>query len=332
MKVSGAFATILAFLSAVTTACGAQVAPAPPPTPPDNVTLQLSWTHDFQFTPIYTAEANGHFNTRNLSVTLRQGGITDGKYIDAVEQVVNGNAAFGLTDGYNVLRARGNGKPLVAIAAIMQRSPSSLISLKSSNIRSPQDLIGKKVAFTPGSINWTYLTMLQNQGIDPSTIDLVNRSGPGVRELTDGTVDAMSGWFINEGVRIREMGFEPSFLIMGDYGTDTYPLVLTTTEAMIEQKPDVVRRMTGAILAGLKETLANPDAAVSPVLRYNPDLQAEGQKARLHAALPLFKPAGREPGFMQPDVWETTRSILMNRGIITQALKVESAYTTSFLK
>ena len=83
-------------------------------------------------------------------VDLQQGGFVNGTYVDAISEVAAGKADFGLTGDYTLVQARADGKPVVAIASVLQRNPTAIISLGKSNIRKPQDLIGKKVAVADG--------------------------------------------------------------------------------------------------------------------------------------------------------------------------------------
>jgi len=105
----------------------------------DAVTLQLKWTHGFQFAGYYAALAQGYYREAGLDVhiaELQQG-------MNTVNQVVNGQANFGIGSS-SLLVARASGKPVVALAAIFQHSPLVLVSR--NDLRTASDLIGKKVA------------------------------------------------------------------------------------------------------------------------------------------------------------------------------------------
>src|SRR5262245_35628367 len=101
--------------------------PAPTATPATTkVSIQLGWTYDFTTAQFYTAQKMGRYAAQNLDVDLQQGGFVNGKYVDGVEEVVSGKSDFGLTSDLSIMQARAKGQPLVAIAAMTQRSPEAI--------------------------------------------------------------------------------------------------------------------------------------------------------------------------------------------------------------
>ena len=301
----------------------------PPPTP---LTLQLPWTHDYEFTSFYAAEQNGYFASQNLAVTFKTGGFQAGTFINPIDIVLSGKADFGVMDAYNLILARAKGQPVVAVAVLFQRSPSSIISLRSSNISRPQDLIGKRVAITAGGVTWTYTAMLATQGITLEQMEVVPRKAAGIAPLLNGEVDAMTGWVINEGIQVQEAGQDANFIVMGDYGVDAYQHVIFTTEKMIAEHPETVERLLRAVLAGLQDTLAHPDETATLILRYNNTLDLGGQRRRLQAALPFINPAGSTPLAMQAEGWAATQQTMLDQGALAKPIKLEDAYTRAFLQ
>ena len=54
--------------------CASPVYAAPDTKPPERVTLQLKWLHQFQFAGYYAALAKGFYREEGLDVTIREGG------------------------------------------------------------------------------------------------------------------------------------------------------------------------------------------------------------------------------------------------------------------
>lgn len=157
--------------------------PTPAKTP---TSIQLNWSYDFGFAGFYAAEKKGRFAAQNLDVKLVAGGFQDGKFIDPIQSVLDGHADFGMASAIDLLTARAAGRPLVAVAAVLQRSPLVLISVAKNNIRRPQDLVGHKVAVNTGGVTLAYNTLLSSQGIDPKSITTLDRTNSGVDDLTKG--------------------------------------------------------------------------------------------------------------------------------------------------
>jgi NitT/TauT family transport system substrate-binding protein len=307
--------------------------PAPTPTtvPPTEVRFQMSWIHEYSAAGYYMSEKNGHFADQNLKVDLMVGGYSDGHYISAEEEVVNGKADFGLSNAAGILQARANGSPLVAIGTVLQRNPLSVISLKSTGIQQPQDLVGKTVAASEGGATQLLNALLTSQGIDPASVNIVPRTDFGVGVLLDGSVDALVGWIINEGVAVKEAGQEPAFLLLNDYGIPDYATLLFTSEDMIKNKPDLVERFLRGVIAGWEDVVKDPEAATTETLKYNDQLKYDEQLNRLQASIPLLQPSRAKISYMDKATWENTYQVLRSAGVITQDVDVSSTFTTSFL-
>ncbi|HEY1011664.1 MAG TPA: ABC transporter substrate-binding protein [Herpetosiphonaceae bacterium] len=313
-------------------ACGAADPTAAPAAPPAAVTLQLHWLHDYSSVGFYAAEKNGHYAGQNLQVTIAGGGFNDQGYIDATAQVASGKADFGIASADSIIRARAEGRPVVGIAAIFQRSPLAILSLGDKSIQTPQDLPGKKILVADGGATQLYRTLLSLHKIDEAKAPPLPRTASGITPLVNGEVDAMLAWAINEGVELKEAGQTPNVMLMSDYGIDSYELVLLTSEKMIAERPEVVTRFLRATLQGWNDVVSNPDANVALVQAYNSELKLEGQRSRLQATLPLLTLPGTKFGTMQPEFWQFTHQMLLDQKALSAPIDLQSAYTLRFLE
>ncbi len=323
------FLALMVLFAVVLSGCG--TTPTATPIPPTPVSVQLSWTHEYSLASFYTAELNGHFAEQNLDVTLEAGGFVNGTYIEPIDQVLAGEVDFGASNATSILQARAEGKPVVAIATILQRSPTAVISLAAANIQTPADLVGKTVAVAEGGATQLLNAMLTSQGIDVADVNIVPRPGFGVDPLLNGDVDALVGWIFNEGVQVQEAGQEANFLLLTDYGIPDYSNLIFTTEQMINERPDVVERFVRAVIAGLQDVVDNPEQAAQYTLQYNNTLDQDQQLRRLQASIPLIQPARTQVGTMQESVWQDIQTVLIDVGILSEAIDVNTAYTSSFL-
>jgi NitT/TauT family transport system substrate-binding protein len=203
-------------------ACGTGAPSATTAAPKTPVSIQLAWTHEYSSASFYAAEKNGHFAAQNLDVRLEAGGFGASGYIEPIAQVVSGTVDFGVTGAAGIIQARAEGKPVVAIATILQRSPLAIFSLAKSGIHRPQDLVGRRVAVADGGAAQLYNTLLKSQHIDPATVKTVPRTSFGIDPLAKGEVDAMVAWVINEGVQLDEAGLKTNVMLLSDYGVDSY--------------------------------------------------------------------------------------------------------------
>jgi NitT/TauT family transport system substrate-binding protein len=301
--------------------------PAAEPTPePVSIKLQLSWIHEYSSSVFHSAEKNGRFAEQGLNVTLVEAGFD----VDAIQEVLDGKADFALSNSASLIRARAEGKPVVAVASILQRSPLAVISLPESGLTHPQDLVGHTISVTDGGALAVYNTLLHTQDIDSSTVNTIPRTTFGVDPLTNGEVDGMVAWVINEGVAVQELGFDPQYILMSDYGVDMYDFVLFTTEATIEQKPELVRGLVNAVRAGAKDVVDNPAQAIKHTLTYNGDLVEAEQLRRLEATIPFINVPGRELASMDAEVWQFTHEFLLQQGLLAEPIALDEVYTLEF--
>ncbi len=298
----------------------------------DRVAVQLSWVHTIEFAGFYMAEEKGYYSEENLAVELRPGGLdAEGNVINAIDEVVAGRAEFGVFDGASLTIARNEGIPVVAIAAIYQRSPVAFVSLAEKGIVSPQDLIGANAAIDLASSGPLFFTLLANQHIDPARVNVVQRTDFSIEPLISGETDVIDGWLTNEVVALEMAGYESSIILPSEYGLDMYPNLIFTTTDMIANHPDLVERFLRATLRGMQSAIEDPNTAAALVLNYNSERTLEVETAAMQRSLPLLAPAGSRPGMMRADVWYVTYQLLADQGLIDRTLDINQVYTMEFL-
>jgi ABC-type nitrate/sulfonate/bicarbonate transport system substrate-binding protein len=324
--------TIAALVMVFTITSCSPAAPAPEPTPATvEVSLQLSWIHEYSSSVFHAAERNGHFAAQGLKVNLVEAGFDEAGFIDdTIQEVVDGKVDFALSNSASLIQARAEGKPVVAVASILQRSPLAVISLPETGLTRPQDLVDHTISVTDGGALAVYNTLLHTQDIALSSVNTIPRTTFGVDPLTNGEVDGMVAWVINEGVAVQELGFDPQYILMSDYGVDMYDFVLFTTEATIEQKPELVRGLVDAVRAGAQDVVDNPAQAIKHTLTYNGDLVEAEQLRRLEATIPFINVPGRELGSMDAEVWQFTHDFLLQQGLLAEPIALDEAYTLEF--
>lgn len=180
------------------------------------VTLQLHWTHEFEFAGFYVAKEKGFYAERGLDVTI----IPGGPGIVPVQEVLRGNAQYGI-GAAEVLLARLRGAPLVMLAAVFQHSASCILTRADSGIYTPQDLVGR--VFEMGRLESDAETyaMLHNEGIDISQLTHVD-STFNPQLLLDGKVDAISAYSFSQPFFLRERGIPYRLIRPIQYGIDFY--------------------------------------------------------------------------------------------------------------
>ena len=148
----------------------------------ERVTVQLNWKHQFEFAAFYAALEMGYYRDAGLDVTVLEGG----PGVDVVQEVTEGRADFGVGTSALVVEHH-EGKPVVALASMMQHSPIALLALRRSGVNSVHDLAGKPVAVDPHSRDEIDAYM-RAAGIPADQIRFVDQTDWTLQSLEEGKV------------------------------------------------------------------------------------------------------------------------------------------------
>lgn len=324
--------TLALALALVVIACGELAASHARAAQTRAVTIQLSWVHEAQFAGFYAAEAAGFYADEDLDVTLTAGGFdAEGNYIDPIAALLRGEADFAQASGEQLLTARAAGEPVVMIAAPLRYSPMAYISLAEKNIRRPQDFAGMRVANRP-DLSVVYNALLDVAGISPDDfIEINDGTLFSVEALANDEIDVIAGFVVNEPITLENMGHDVNLVLLSDYGIESFHHILVTTEDMIANEPDVVRRFLRATLKGYAESLQDTDKYAELSLEYNPDLDIDHQRESAARMMPLVQPAGWEIGMIDVAAWQAFYDMLVAQDVVPDTVEADAAYTLDFL-
>ena len=314
-------------------ACSEQAQTAevqPEPENLEDVTVQLSWINEYSFAQVHNAVENGHFANNGLNVSIIPGGFSENGFIDPIAEVIAGNAQFATSDASNLILAREQGLPVVAIMSTLHRSPRAIISLEGAEIIRPQDMIGKTIALSSDGSDALFYSFLASQDIDTESINIVDRTSFDIQQLIDEEADAIGAWIINEAVMIEEADLTGNIIAFSDYAIDTYDSVIFTTEDIIENNPEMVQKFVDGVIAGMQDILDDTEGSIDNTLKFNDELNRDAQLRRLNAMIPLMNVSGLSLGSMQPEIWGITHTIMIDNGILEEDADWESAFTLQF--
>lgn len=291
------------------------------------LTVQAGWLNEVEWAGFFYAQARGLMRRVGLSQVWVPGGPT----IDARAVVAAGQAQIGSTGGVDyVLGFRAQGAPVVAIGASFQRSPAGLVSLASRPIRTPRDLIGKRVGI-PAVSTQVFNAFLQANDLSSSQMQVVNvGSDPSV--LTSGQVDAFNAYATQDPVFLASKGYKTAFLYWQDWGGYPYNDIFFTTEDVLARQEDALVAWMKASIAGWRAVMADPAAGVDATLAVAPPgLNRDEQLKELRAQIPLMQSATtRQVDLfaMDPALWHAGMETMLRTKQLKKPLDVGKAFTT----
>ena len=292
------------------------------------IRLPMGYIPNIQFAPMYVALEKGYFREAGLDVEMDYKFETDG-----VALVGSGDLPFAVVSGEQVLLARAQGLPVVYVAAWYQQYPVSVVAKSELGVLIPQDLKGKKIGL-PGLFGANYVglrALLFEAKMSEEEVALDSIGFNQVELLAAGEQDVIVGYTANEPIQLRARGIPVTEIRVADYVHLASNGILTN-ETTIAENPELVRAFVGAFLKGLADTIANPDEAFDLSEAHIPnfaDLDADVQRQVLAISIEQWK--GERLGYADPQAWENMRNILLEMGLVTDDIDLNTAYTNEFI-
>lgn len=224
----------------------------------EKVTLQLKWTHQFQFAGYYMAKEKGFYQEEGLDVIIVP---ADPNNPNVDFRVLYGQAQFGVFHS-GLLKQRLEGKPFVALAAILQSSPYCWMVKAQSGIYVPRDFQGKRISHLGHTENGELLMMLQRAGVNTDSMLLYSGKKP-FDDFIAGKFDAMQVYSTNEPYQAQQLGVATREICPKQFGLNVYADVLFTTEAMLRDRPQQVMRFRRASLKGWRYAMLHLEESLA---------------------------------------------------------------------
>lgn len=297
---------------------------------------QLTLALDFYVNPdhagIFTALERGYFEQAGLEVQTR----VPSDPSAPIRQVAAGNVDLAISYEPEVILARDEGLPVKAVAAIVPRPLTSLISLPEAGISSPADLEGKTIATAGIPYQADFLDeILAAENLSLDDVEQVDVGLNLLPAVLSGRADAMLGGFLNvEGVDLAERGKDPRVVPVDRLGIPTYDeLVLVANEDAVESDPESIRLFIEALARGTADAARDPQAATEAVLAAGEGLDPQLTLAETKRTLPLLLPeTGKRPyGWMSAAEWQEFAGFLTDEGVIDRRPVAADALTNELL-
>jgi NitT/TauT family transport system substrate-binding protein len=328
------FSGVISLLLLVTllAACGG-AASSPPATPMPTqlvkIRLPMGYIPDIQFAPFYVALDKGYYKDAGIDLQFDYSSETDG-----VSLVGSNNLQFTLASGEQVLLARAQGLPIVYVMGWWQNYPVAVVSKVDQNIKTPQDLRGKKIGL-PGLYGASYVgleALLNAGGVPEKDVTLDSIGYNQVTALISNQDQAVVVYVNNEPIQLRAQGYDINVIRVADYVKLASNGILTN-DATLQNDPDLVGRMVQATLRGLTDTINDPDQAYEISKKYVEGLASADsavQKQVLSTSIDFWK---ADPlGYTQPSAWENMQKVLLQMGLLKQPVDLSKAYTNQFVE
>ncbi|MCH7575221.1 MAG: ABC transporter substrate-binding protein [Candidatus Marinimicrobia bacterium] len=279
----------------------------------------------FLYAPLYIAKDAGFFASQGLDVSIVSTGGDDKTWA----AVISGGASFGMADPTFVAVSETRGLPGRVVASIVNGVPFWGITLDSNLvITEPEDLSGLTVGTFPSPS--TAYTLQKKMFLDGGL-------APNIRQGAFGTLLAM--------LRARQVDIalelEPNvsqaiaagativYSLKDIYG-DFAITGLTTTPELVEENPELVRKVVCGVQLALEFIRSNPDSTLELLLRRFPEI--DRSIAELALARVISEGIVPRNAIISEVAWGKAINLRIEVGDIEKAMKMEEYVDNSFAK
>jgi NitT/TauT family transport system substrate-binding protein len=240
----------------------------------DKMTLQLNWFHLADHSPIYMALKKGYYKEEGLELNVVRGAGS----ADSAKKIDLKQAEVGISDAPTVITAISKGANLRMVAVVFDKAGNNAFFKKSANIRSPKDLVGKKIAVPPADshrVLWPAFAALNK--LDPNAVTLVNVKPEGKQAIVAaGEVDASFDLYTSYAIWEKVLGKgQVGHLLWADYGLPIYGHTYFVNTELEQKNPKLIERFLRATHKGWRDAAANPTEAIDAMAAAVPGLDRD---------------------------------------------------------
>ena len=294
------------------------------------VNMQLGWLVGGNQIGEVAAKRLGYYEQEGINLVIQPGGPN----VDGVAVVASGRHEVGqVSSSPSIMLASSQGIPIKCFAVGAQRHPYCFFSLTKSPIRTPADMVGKKVGMQPTGMVLLRALLAKNK-IAEKDVNVIP-IGADMSPLLTGQVDAVTGWLTNTSA-LKVLGKDRVDLSLWDSGVRLYALPYYATTEPLQKQSQVLAGYLRASARGWKYAEANRDAATDLLIKEYPNLNRDDERIALDVMLrysfsDLTKAQGW--GAMDPTVWQEQISLYSQLGQFTAATpKLDDVMTLDVLK
>lgn len=293
------------------------------------ISFRLAWVYDMAEVGVFVAQDKGLFQKDGLNVKVESGGFGS----DPIKLVAAGTDDFGVAGAGNLLLARAQGVPVVAIGAEFQETPVGFIVHQHSGISTFRDFRGKRVGIQTGAdTDVLYRALLARNRMSSADIQEVPIQYDAT-PFVSGQIDVLPGYVTNQPVTLRAKGIPVDVISASSQGLNYYGNVYFTSERMLHEHPDRVRAFLAAAAQGWNVAFADEGSAITAMQRRSSDFTAVELNTIYHAVVPFVQPEVGQPLLaMSAERWNTTRQVLIDAGMLKAQADLGKAYTNEYIK
>jgi ABC-type nitrate/sulfonate/bicarbonate transport system substrate-binding protein len=304
-----------------------------------SVTVALDWRANTNHTGLIVAQHRGFFADAGIAVRV----LPAGRDRSVVDLVVSGEADLAYAFAGTVILSRAEGAPLISVAAVTPRNPSSIAALRRSGIARPADFAGKRYASYghPALERAIICQMMADDGVADADFALEQVRFAGLDELVRGDFDLLWVYDAVEGVEAAAREIDLVLFHPQEFGVPEYeaPVIFASAGRLQDAaRRDAIARALDGVARGYTLAAGDPDGVVADIDAMAPtiggwlftDAAVTRASQRMQSQLYLSGPGSRW-GMHAPDHWRAFSRFLHEQGVLAADLPAEQLFTNDLL-
>ena len=295
----------------------------------DEVVFGTNWFAQAEHGGFYQAKATGIYEKYGLDVSIEMGG----PQVNGMQLLVAGKRDFSMGYPIGNIKAVEEGLPVKTVAAAFQRDPQALIA--HANVTSLEQIKEEgRPVYIAAFANTTFWPWLKSKY--GYTDDMIRPYTFSIEPFLADESIVQQGYLSSEPFAMEKAGVEPSVFLLADYGYPAYATTIETTDKMIEEDPDLVRRFVQASMEGWDSYFKDPAPGNKLIQEANPEMTDEQitysiEKMRAYNLVTGGDAATGGIGVMTDARWTKIHEFMLAAGLVSEDLDIHDVYSLDFL-
>jgi len=289
------------------------------------VTFFPYWVVNAQFAGYYMAVEKGYYQNYGIDLQI----IPYQPFITTNEIIREGKADFAALWLVNAIELKASGVDIVNIAQPSTRSSLMLITKKTSNISTLEQMNGKKAGIWSG-FEMQPKALFKKYNLDVTILPIGSSNN---LFLMDGVDITIANWFdeyhslLNHGLDSSEL----NTFFFADYGLNFLEDGIYCSAEMRKNDPELCANFVKATLEGWKFAFDNPEAAIDLVMKYAHEAKLPVNKVHQKWMLDRYEDLYRDSNNefntkLQKEEYESVGHILLESGLINTMPSYDEFY------
>lgn len=290
------------------------------------LSLRLSWIPQGTFAGDYAAQMRGFWKNEGLDVTINPGGFQ----YDSIKLVAAKTDTIGIASGAELMEARLNGVPIVAIGVVIPDSPIAWVSKADSGIERVEDFIGKKIGDQTGTLTEITLdAVLSKIGMTDKQFQRIPMQYD-YQPFVSGAIDVAPVYIIDQVVSFKRERLKINIIDPRSYGINLGPANLYFVhEETLKSSEQILSRFLKGAADGWRFAESNRPQVAAYLNKFIQGGNVKNTLAQMDAVFDFVKVTNGYPGVfpIDPSMFQSTLNHLIAGGRVKASVTPADMYS-----